>query len=141
MPLGESWVQAAGSAPLVLGHPVEHPDTVATAIRIGKPARGEQALQAAEESNGRIIAVSDDEILFMQRRLAANGVWVEPASAAGLAGLAYELRQGKIDLSGQRVVAVCTGHGLKDPEIITRSMTPPTLLPANIHALEDYITK
>ena len=134
-------VQAEGSAPLVLGHPVEHPDTVATAIRIGKPARGEQALEAAEESHGRIIAVSDDEILFMQRRLAANGVWVEPASAAGLAGLAHELRLGKIDLSGQRVVAVCTGHGLKDPEIITRSMTPPTLLPANIHALEEYIAK
>ena len=132
-------VQATGSAPLVLGHPVEHPDTVATAIRIGKPARGEQALQAAEESNGRIIAVSDDEILFMQRRLAASGVWVEPASAAGLAGLAHELRAGKMDVTGKRVVTVCTGHGLKDPEIITRSMTPPTLLPANIHALEDYI--
>jgi threonine synthase len=134
-------VQAKGSAPLVLGHPVEHPDTVATSIRIGKPARGEQALEAAEESNGRIIAVSDDEILFMQRRLAANGVWVEPASAAGLAGLAHELRAGQIDLAGKRVVAVCTGHGLKDPEIITRSMTPPTLLAANIHALEDYIAK
>src|SRR5512139_1870948 len=73
-------VQAAGSAPLVLGHPVDHPETVATAIRIGKPARGEQALQAAEESGGRIIAVSDDEILDMQHRLAASGIWVEPAS-------------------------------------------------------------
>ena len=85
-------VQAAGSAPLVLGHPVEHPETVATAIRIGRPARGEQALQAAEESGGRIIAVSDEEILAMQRRLAAEGVWVEPASAAGLAGLAARAR-------------------------------------------------
>ena len=134
-------VQAEGSAPLVLGHPVEHPDTVATAIRIGKPARGEQALQAAEESHGRIIAGSDDEILWMQRRLAANGVWVEPASAAGLAGLAHQIRMRKIDPTDKRIVAVCTGHGLKDPEIITHSMTPPTLLPANIHALEDYISR
>jgi threonine synthase len=132
-------VQAAGSAPLVLGHPVEHPETVATAIRIGKPARGEQALQAAEESHGRIMAVSDDEILFMQRRLAANGVWVEPASAAGLAGLAAELRAGRLHLAGKRVVAVCTGHGLKDPEIISQSMPKPRLLKAEYAVLEDAI--
>jgi threonine synthase len=132
-------VQAAGSAPLVLGHPVDHPETVATAIRIGRPARGEQALQAAEESGGQIMAVTDDEILAMQRRLAANGVWVEPASAAGLAGLAHEIQEGKIDPRGQRIVAVCTGHGLKDPDIITRSMQAPHVLPASFAALEDYI--
>lgn len=132
-------VQAQGSAPLVLGHPVERPETVATAIRIGKPARAEQALQAAEESNGRIIAVSDDEILAMQRRLAANGVWVEPASAAGLAGLAAQLRDGRISLAGQRVVAVCTGHGLKDPEIIAQHMPQPRSLPAEISALKAII--
>jgi threonine synthase len=135
-------VQAAGSAPLVLGHPVDHPETVATAIRIGRPARGEQAIQAAEESDGRIIAVSDAEILAMQRQLAANGVWVEPASAAGLAGLAHELRTGQRDLAelqGQRVVAVCTGHGLKDPDIITRAMAAPQVLPAEYRALEDTI--
>ncbi len=85
-------VQAAGAAPLVLGHPVDKPETVATAIRIGRPARGEQALQAAEESGGRIIAASDEDILAMQRRLAQEGIWVEPASAAGLAGLANEVR-------------------------------------------------
>jgi threonine synthase len=130
-------VQAAGSAPLVLGHPVDHPDTVATAIRIGRPARGEQAIQAAEESNGQIMAVSDDEILAMQRLLAANGVWVEPASAAGLAGLAQELREGKMSVRGQRVVAVCTGHGMKDPDIISRSMPAPRRLPAR---LEDLAT-
>lgn len=132
-------VQAQGSAPLVLGHPVEKPETVATAIRIGNPARAEQALQAAEESNGRIIAVSDDELLAMQRRLAASGVWVEPASAAGLAGLAAELRQGRISLAGQRVVAVCTGHGLKDPEIIAQRMPQPRNLPAEIGALKAII--
>ncbi len=132
-------VQAAGSAPLVLGHAVEHPETVATAIRIGRPARGEQALQAAEESQGCIIAVSDDEILEMQRRLAAEGVWVEPASAAGLAGLAAQLRQGRLALAGKRVVAVCTGHGLKDPEIISRTMPVPERLPAELHALEKVL--
>lgn len=132
-------VQAAGSAPLVLGHPVEHPETVATAIRIGKPARGEQALQAAEESGGRIIAVSDDEILAMQRQLAASGVWVEPASAAGLAGLKHELLAGRIDVKGQRVVGVCTGHGLKDPDIIVKQFTAPRLINAEISALEDAL--
>ena len=132
-------VQAAGSAPLVTGRPVENPETVATAIRIGRPARGEQALMAAEESRGRIIAVTDDEILAAQRSLAAGGVWVEPASAAGVAGLAAELRAGKIDLRGQRVVAVCTGHGMKDPEIIARSMAAPHKLPARLENLEAYI--
>ncbi len=134
-------VQAAGAAPLVLGHPVENPETVATAIRIGRPARGEQALQAAEESQGRIIAVTDDEILAMQRRLAASGVGVEPASAAGLAGLAHELGQGSIDLHGQQVVAVCTGHGLKDPDIVARSMPTPRVLDAEMKALEREIIK
>jgi threonine synthase len=132
-------VQAAGSAPLVLGHPVEKPETVATAIRIGRPARGEQALEAAQESGGRIIAVSDEEILSMQRRLAGEGIWVEPASAAGLAGLAAEIRAEKLDLNGKQVVAVCTGHGLKDPEIITRQMVNPTVLPADLGALETVI--
>jgi threonine synthase len=134
-------VQAEGAAPLVLGHPVEHPETVATAIRIGKPARGEQALLAAEESNGRIIAVSDDEILVMQKHLARNGVWVEPASAAGVAGLAHEIQAGKINPKGKRVVAVCTGHGLKDPDIITHDMAKPQVLPAEMHALEDYLAR
>jgi threonine synthase len=132
-------VQAAGSAPLVLGRPVEHPETVATAIRIGRPARGEQALQAAEESGGMIIAISDDEILAMQRRLAGEGVWVEPASAAGLGGLASEIRRGRMDPRGKRVVAVCTGHGLKDPDIITTRLLKPQVLPANLSALEAAI--
>jgi len=132
-------VQAAGAAPLVLGYPVEKPETVATAIRIGRPARGEQALQAAEESGGRICAVSDDEILTMQRRLASEGIWVEPASAAGLAGLAAQIRQAELDLRGQQVVAVCTGHGLKDPDIITGRMAAPVVLPPDMAALEEAI--
>ncbi len=133
-------VQAEGAAPLVLGHPVEKPETVATAIRIGKPARGEQALEAAEQSGGRIIAVSDDEILSMQKALARlEGIWVEPASAAGLAGLAHEIRAGRFDARGKRIVAICTGHGLKDPEIITREMTKPVVVPPRLEALEEAI--
>lgn len=132
-------VQARGAAPLVLGHPVENPETIATAIRIGKPARAEGALQAAEQSGGRIIAVSDDEILSMQRRLAGEGIWVEPASAAGLAGLQTEIQAGKLDPKKNRIVAVCTGHGLKDPDIITRQMATPTILPPKIEMLEEVI--
>jgi threonine synthase len=112
-------VQAEGAAPLVVGHPVE-PETVATAIRIGRPARGEEALEAASSSGGKIIAVSDDEILAMQKKLAGEGVWVEPASAAGLAGLFHEVRQGTMKVDGQKIVAICTGHGLKDPDIIAK---------------------
>jgi threonine synthase len=133
-------VQAAGAAPLVVGHPIEHPETVATAIRIGRPARGEQALQAAAESGGRIIAVSDEEILAMQRLLAQQeGIWVEPASAAGLAGLAAEIRAGRLDVRGQRVVAVCTGHGLKDPQIVTQQMPAPLQIPPHLEALEEIL--
>jgi threonine synthase len=120
---------------------VDQPETVATAIRIGRPARGEQALQAAEESNGRIISVSDDEILAMQKMLAGEGVWVEPASAAGLAGLAAEIRAGRLSGEMKRIVAVCTGHGLKDPDIITSRMPPPQALPVDLSALEAAIIR
>ena len=133
-------VQAAGSAPLVLGHPVDRPETIATAIRIGRPARGEQALQAAEESHGRIIAVTDDEILSMQRALARQeGLWVEPASAAGLAGLAHEIAAGRFDAKGKRIVAICTGHGLKDPDIVIKDMVKPLVVPPRLDALEELI--
>jgi threonine synthase len=135
-------VQAAGAAPLVLGHPVDHPETVATAIRIGKPARGEQALQAAQESNGRIIAVTDERILAMQKMLAKlEGVWVEPASAAGLAGFAQEIENGELNPKGKRIVAICTGHGMKDPDIITKEMHRPLVVPPKVEALEDVILR
>jgi threonine synthase len=133
-------VQAAGAAPLVLGHPVENPETVATAIRIGRPARGEQALQAAEESRGRIVAVTDQQILNMQKMLAElEGIWVEPASAAGLAGLALEIAARETQMKGKRVVAVCTGHGLKDPDAITKNMAAPWVVPPKLAALEEII--
>ena len=132
-------VQASGSAPLVLGHPVENPETVATAIRIGKPARGEEALQAAEESGGRIIAQSDEAILSAQRLLASEGIWVEPASAAGLAGLKAEIEAGKFNAKGKQIVIVCTGHGMKDPGIIADTMPTPRLIPAELGALEEML--
>ncbi len=128
--------QAAGAAPLVLGHAVDEPHTVATAIRIGRPARGEQALEAAEESQGRIVAVTDDDILAMWRRLAAEGVWAEPASATGLAGLKQEIGAGRLDVRGQTVVAVLTGHGLKDPDAVMTRFDKPRLIDADLSALE-----
>jgi threonine synthase len=103
--------QAAGAAPLVIGRPVEQPETVASAIRIGNPARWQEALAALDESAGTINAVTDEEILAAQGWLAANeGVFCEPASAAAVAGT---LKGG---ISGDRLVCVITGHGLKDPD-------------------------
>jgi threonine synthase len=105
--------QAAGAAPLVLGKPVEHPETVASAIRIGNPARWEDAMQAITASGGKVDSVTDAEILSAYRFLAASeGVFCEPASAAGVAGL---MKHGAGD--AQRIVCVLTGHGLKDPQI------------------------
>jgi threonine synthase len=132
-------VQAEGAAPLVLGHPVEKPETVATAIQIGRPARGEQALAAAEESNGLISAVSDEQILAAQNVLAGEGIWVEPASAAGFAGLAAEILSKRVNPHGQRIVVVCTGHGLKDPQIIADRMPAPRVIASNYTSLEEAI--
>ncbi|HCB01343.1 MAG TPA: threonine synthase [Anaerolineae bacterium] len=132
-------VQADGAAPLVYGQPVDKPETVATAIRIGKPARGEQALEAASESKGKIIAVSDEQILSAQKILAGEGVWVEPASAAGLAGLIAESKSPKFEAKGKRVVIVCTGHGMKDPAIITESFQSPKIVPAKYESLAEII--
>jgi threonine synthase len=133
-------VQAAGAAPLVLGHPVENPETVATAIRIGKPVRGEQALEAAEESKGRIISATDEQIIDMQIKLAQlEGIWVEPASAAGLAGLWNEITGDRLNPKGKRIVAVCTGHGLKDPDIVTKKMLKPQVVTPKLEALEGVI--
>ena len=106
--------QAAGAAPLVLGHPVPNPETVATAIRIGDPASTTLAIAAKEESGGRFGAVTDQEILAAQGFLASReGVFVEPASAAGVAGLRQLSQRGEVD-PGQQIVITVTGHGLKD---------------------------
>ena len=106
--------QAAGAAPLVHGAPVDEPETLATAIRIGNPASWDLAMNAAKESEGRFAARTDEQILAAQRALAANdGVFVEPASAAGVAGLLGELEAGE-SYAGKTVVITVTGHGLKD---------------------------
>jgi threonine synthase len=108
--------QAEGAAPLVVGHPVENPETVATAIRIGKPARGSEALAAADRSGGFIDSVTDQEIIDAYHLVAsAEGTFCEPASAASLAGVIKSRHAGRLE-DGARVVCVLTGHGLKDPD-------------------------
>ncbi|MEZ5194694.1 MAG: threonine synthase [Nocardioides sp.] len=105
--------QAEGAAPLVTGEPFPHPETKATAIRIGNPASWKLAVAAKEESGGRFAAVSDAQILAAQAELARrDGVFVEPASAAGIAGLLQELAQGE-SYAGATVVVTVTGHGLE----------------------------
>jgi threonine synthase len=110
--------QAAGAAPLVSGEPVESPETVATAIRIGRPASWDGAIAARDESGGTIEAVSDDEILEAQRDVVRlEGVFCEPASASSVAGVRRQAREGRLHRSDV-VVCVLTGHGLKDPDIV-----------------------
>ncbi|CAB4243438.1 Threonine synthase [Methylacidimicrobium sp. AP8] len=116
--------QAGGAAPIVEGRPVSDPQTVASAIRIGNPASWKGALAAAEESGGWFGSVTDDEILDAYRFLArAEGLFVEPASAAGVAGLRKEVARGRIP-PGSRIVITLTGHGLKDPDMAT-CIAPP----------------
>jgi threonine synthase len=107
--------QAAGAAPLVHGEPVPHPETIATAIRIGNPASWDGAIAARDESGGAIESVTDAEILSAYRTLASlEGVFVEPASASSVAGLLKAAEAGLIE-PGETVVCTVTGHGLKDP--------------------------
>jgi threonine synthase len=117
--------QAAGAAPIVQGKIVEKPETIATAIRIGNPASWKAAVAAREESQGRIDAVTDEEILDAYRFLAGReGVFAEPASAACVAGLIKYGR--KVLKSGQTIVCTLTGHGLKDPDRATQVSTLPS---------------
>ncbi|HLI55106.1 MAG TPA: threonine synthase [Acidimicrobiales bacterium] len=123
--------QAAGAAPIVEGHPIEAPETVATAIRIGNPASWFGATAAASESGGAIGAVTDEEILAAYRYLAQEeSVFCEPASAASVAGL---LRAGVE--AGSTVVCVLTGHGLKDPDIAIGQIAVPSVVEADVGAV------
>ncbi|MGH9088040.1 MAG: threonine synthase [Acidimicrobiales bacterium] len=123
--------QAAGAAPIVLGHPVEHPDTVATAIRIGNPASWYSAAAAASESRGAITAVTDEQILAAYRFLAEEeSVFCEAASAASVAGL---LEYGVPE--GSTVVCVLTGHGLKDPDLAISQITVPEVVAPELDAI------
>ena len=123
--------QAAGAAPIVAGHPIENPETVASAIRIGNPASWKEAEKARDESGGLIDAVTDEEILSAYRLLASReGVFCEPASAAGVAGI-LKLAEKQFFSPEDSVVCILTGHGLKDPDSALASAPEPLLLDAD----------
>jgi len=132
--------QAEGASPLVTGHDFESPETVASAIRIGAPASKEGALAAMRESGGLIESVTDEEILEAQAMLAREeGVFCEPASAAGVAGLLKLAREGRAPEG--LVVSVLTGHGLKDPDTILSRTSLPEPVPATFEALTDVMQR
>jgi threonine synthase len=122
--------QAEGAAPIVLGHPVKEPKTIATAIKIGNPASWKQAEAARDESGGLIAMVSDEEILTAYKLLALKeGIFAEPASAASVAGILKLAKKGYFKGAGKiRVVCVLTGHGLKDPDRAIASVAKPKVL-------------
>ncbi len=114
--------QAAGAAPLVLGEPVSEPETIATAIRIGSPASWTTAVEAQQQSDGRFLAATDEEILAAYHLVArTEGVFVEPASAASIAGLLKSIEDGWV-AKGSTVVCTVTGNGLKDPDTALKGM-------------------
>ena len=120
--------QAEGAAPIVRGHPIKNPETIATAIRIGNPASWKQAEEARDESGGLIDMVSDKEILAAYKLLAAKeGIFVEPASAASVAGLLKLIKKGYF--SGKvKIVCILTGHGLKDPDRAIKTIKEPKII-------------
>jgi threonine synthase len=123
--------QAAGAAPIVLGHPVENPETIATAIRIGNPASWYSATAAASESGGSITAVTDDEIMDAYTFLARQeSIFCEAASSASVAGL---IKQGVPE--GSKVVCVLTGHGLKDPDLAIKAISVPSVIDLDLHSV------
>ncbi|MBI1784364.1 threonine synthase [Candidatus Sumerlaeota bacterium] len=137
--------QAAGAAPIVAGHPIEHPETFATAIRIGNPVSWKMAVAARDESGGSIEAVTDDEIAAAYKLIAGEeGILCEPASAASVAGMLKKADAGyfkKESRGGKPVEVVCilTGHGLKDPNAAIKHSAPPIVVPAEMSALMEHI--
>jgi threonine synthase len=136
--------QAEGAAPIVKGHPIEKPETIATAIRIGNPASWKQAEAARDESGGVIDMVSDDEIVKAYQLLAAKeGVFVEPASAASVAGLLKlhkqnyfnEIRATSNEQRNVRIACILTGHGLKDPDRVIKTVKEPKILPPKFETI------
>lgn len=127
--------QAEGAAPIVRGFPIKNPETIATAIRIGNPASWKKAERAAHESGGLIDYVSDEEILNAYRMLAQlEGIFVEPASAASVAGV-IKLNKRSYFGDKKRIVCVLTGHGLKDPDRAVKMVGEPTKIPATMEAV------
>jgi threonine synthase len=131
--------QASGAAPIVRGRPVENPETVATAIRIGNPVSWQQALAACRESGGWFAECTDDEILHVQKLLArTEGIFCEPASAIAVAGVLKDLELGRIG-EGSSVVCTLTGHGLKDPDTAIAQSAKPATIDAELKAVERAI--
>jgi threonine synthase len=132
--------QAEGAAPIVRGKKIDKPETRATAIRIGNPARWHEAEAAARDSGGAIDMVNDGEIFKAYSLLASReGVFVEPASAASVAGFIKCVEKGSIP-KGSTVVCVNTGHGLKDPEAAIKESRPPTVCPVDIKSVLEAIS-
>jgi threonine synthase len=139
--------QAQGAAPIVKGHPIKNPETIATAIRIGNPASWRQAEAARDESGGLIDMVSDKEIIEAYKLLAAKeGVFVEPASAASVAGLLKLAKKGYFSKATKRanaqtrkrpnkIICILTGHGLKDPDRAIKTIKEPKIVKANLKAI------
>ncbi len=131
--------EASGSAAIVRGTPIAYPETIATAIRIGNPASWTQAVAARDESEGIISEVTDTEILASWRDLARQeAVFIEPASAAGVAGLRKLVQSGQVDRDGT-YVAIVTGHGLKDPNTAVEQFATPEPIPANLDAIVKWL--
>jgi len=126
--------QAAGSAPIVKNKVITNPETIATAIRIGNPASWAQAIEARDSSGGVIDSVTDREILAAYRLIAAKeGIFVEPSSAAGLAGLIKYKKSKKLP-TGKKIVITVTGHGLKDVQWALEGAAKPKIVPVNAKA-------
>jgi len=131
--------QAAGAAPLVSGSPVKNPETIATAIRIGNPASWQQAIAARDESRGLIDMVTDDEILAAYRSVSAKeGIFVEPSSAAGIAGLLKYKSLDKLP-KGKRIVITVTGNGLKDVQWVLDGAPAPVVVPVDVKRAAEVI--
>ena len=131
--------QAAGAAPLVHGEPVKNPETIATAIRIGSPASWATAVEAQQKSDGRFLAATDDEILSAYHLVASTeGVFVEPASAASIAGLLKSIEDGWLT-KGSTVVCTVTGNGLKDPDTALKDMPPVIAVPVDPVAVVEQL--
>ena len=127
--------QAEGAAPIVRGHIIENPETLATAIRIGNPASWKSAVEAADQSGGSISIVTDLEIVEAYKLIAAKeGIFCEPASAASVAGTLKLAKAGKIP-DGSTIVCVLTGHGLKDPDNAILYGEKPTFIPCQAEAV------
>lgn len=131
--------QAEGAAPIVRGEPVRNPETIATAIRIGNPASWQQAIAARDESGGVIDMVSDEEILSAYRLVAAKeGVFVEPSSAAGIAGLIKYKNSGRLP-KGKKIVITVTGNGLKDVQWVLDGAPAPIVIPVDVTKAAEVI--